>query len=112
MIKDNCIYFGYGSIVVSGNILGLTLVSIKPPQPIGPLAKDCNIEYGKKVQIDDEDVLRQLKRNLQDLDVTTEQQVQLLNYTLIFIPGSHQSLDILKRGVQKTLDNLQRLLAC
>ena len=113
MIKNNKIYFGYGSILVGKcSIKGLVLTAIKPPQPIGTLKSMEGIEFGQVITCGDLDLLCTVSKALKQIDLRVETEIPFGEYTIVSIANSVESVKILRRAVDKVIAYIIAPMAC
>jgi hypothetical protein len=104
MIKDNIIYFGFGTVAVGSDFYSLTLSQIKPPQEVGTdLTKVSDIEYFSKVIINlSYKECNGLNKLLDDI---TEYNciVSIQGYILNFEKYNKKSIVIVKKHINNIL---------
>jgi len=106
MIRDNIIYFGYGTIAVYSGSCGFKFTEIKPPQEIGEdILNTDGIEFLKEIKFNfDFDKFSELLKNLRSLNKdSNEKQICFQGYILDFNCFNKKSIDVIIKGINNTM---------
>ena len=117
MIKDNIVYFGYGTIGVFSDAISSCLCfrHIKPPQEIGKGLAGKEYEVISEVYFDVNNYYNDiilLDKQLDSLKDLENKQIEFCNYILDFNQYNEKSVNVVKNAITNAISLYLQALAC